>query len=82
MADNIKIVGNILDTTLVSRYLDEDIRLIQSSKLQENFGGTGDYIEYYAYDAANNLLNTNYNYLSYKLPPSVGLTPTTVPSPK
>lgn len=81
MADNIKIVGNILDTTLVSRYLDEDIRLIQSSKLQENFGGTGDYIEYYAYDAANNLLNTNYNYLSYKLPPSVGLTPTTVPSP-
>jgi hypothetical protein len=75
MADNIKIVGNITNTTTVSRYSEEDIKLIPSRKLQENFGGTGDYIEYYVYDAGENLLNTNYNYLSYKLPANIGLIP-------
>ena len=75
MADNIKIVGNILSTTSVSRYLTEDTKLIQSSQLQESFGGENDYIEYYTYDAGGNLLNANYNYLSYKLPPNIGLTP-------
>jgi hypothetical protein len=81
MADNIKIIGNILNTTTVSRYSAEDTNLIISRNLQENFGGTNDYIEYFIYDAGGNLLNTNYNYLSYKLPPSTGLTPSTVPQP-
>ena len=82
MADNIKIVGNILNTTTVTRYTAEDINLIPSSQLQENFGGGNDYIESYVYDAGGNLLNTNYNYLSYKLPPNNGLTPgvNTLPS--
>ena len=62
MADNIKIVGNILNTTTVIRYTAEDINLIPSSQLQENFGGGNDYIESYVYDAGGNLLNTNYNY--------------------
>jgi hypothetical protein len=75
MADNIKIVGNILNTTTVTRYTDEDINLIPTSQLQENFGGGNDYIESYVYDAGGNLLNTNYNYLSYKLPSDSGLTP-------
>ena len=75
MADNIKIVGNIVSTTTVSRYNESDTNLIPSKKLTENFGGTNDYIEFYVYDIAGNLLNTNYNYLSYKLPANTGLTP-------
>jgi hypothetical protein len=77
MADNIKIVGNIINTTTVSRYSSKDTNLIQSRNLQENFGENGDYIEFYTYDAGNNLLNTSYNYLNYKLPVDTGLTPGT-----
>jgi hypothetical protein len=77
MADNIKIVGNIVSTTTVTRYSSEDTNLILSRNLQENFGETGDYIEFYIYDAGGNLLNTSYNYLNYKLPSSNGLTPGT-----
>ena len=77
MADNIKIIGNITSTTTINRYSEEDVNLLQSSKLQENFGGTNDYIEYYIYDIGGNLLNANYNYLDYKLPPTTGLTPST-----
>ena len=47
MANNIKIVGNIINTTTVSRYSVEDTNLIASRNLQEDFGGTSDYIEYY-----------------------------------
>jgi hypothetical protein len=77
MADNIKIVGNINSISTVSRYSSEDTNLIQSSKVQENFGGENDYIEYYVYDIGGNLLNISYNYLNYKLPPNTGLTPGT-----
>ena len=77
MADNIKIVGNIVSTTTVTRYSSEDTNLILSRNLQENFGETGDYIEFYIYDIGGNLLNTSYNYLNYKLPPSTGLEPGT-----
>jgi hypothetical protein len=75
MANNIKIVGNIVNTTTVSRYSVEDTNLIASRNLQEDFGGTNDYIEYYVYDIAGNILSTNYNYVSYKLPTTAGLTP-------
>jgi hypothetical protein len=75
MAYNIKITGSINSTTTVSRYSSEDTKLIQSSKLQENFGGENDYIEYFVYDAGKNLLRSNYNYLDFKLPPSTGLIP-------
>ncbi len=81
MANNIKITGSIVNTTTVSRYSVEDTNLIASRNLQEDFGGTGDYIEYYVYDIAGNLLNTNYNYLSYKLPSTSGLTPSVADSP-
>jgi hypothetical protein len=81
MADNIKIVGNIISTTTVPRYNTEDSNLIPSKKLSENFGGTGDYIEFYIYDIAGNLLNSQYNYLNYKLPSSTGLTPGTTTTP-
>jgi len=81
MADNIKIVGNILNTTTVSRYSSEDTNLISSRILQENFGETGDYIEVYLYDAGGNLLNINYDYLSYKLPSDANLKPGTTTQP-
>ena len=81
MASNIKIVGNILNTTEVFRYSNQDINLIPSTKLNENFGGENDYIEFYIYDAAGNLLNISYNYFNYKLPTSTGLTPGTLTPP-
>ena len=77
MADNIQIVGNIVNTTTVSRYSVDDTNLLSSKKIQENFGGKDHYIEYSIYDNGGNLLNTNYNYLDYKLPPNTGLTPGT-----
>jgi uncharacterized protein (TIGR02145 family) len=80
MANNIKILGNILNTLVVSRYTEEDKILLSSKKLQENFGGKDDYIEYYIYDISGNLLNTDYRYLSYKLPSDIGLTPPPFPS--
>jgi len=75
MANNIKIIGNIINTTTVSRYSSQDAALISSRNLQDNFGGEGDYIEYFVYDIGGNLLNINYSYLDYKLPPNQGLTP-------
>jgi len=68
MADNIKIIGSILSTQKISRYNEEDIRLLTSQTIQESFGKQNDYIEYFIYDAGNNLLNTNYNYKSFKSP--------------
>jgi hypothetical protein len=77
MADNIKIVGNIISTTTVSRYNDKDTSLILSRNLQEYFGGENDYIEFYAYDIGGRLLINNLNYSNYKLLPSTGLKPAT-----
>ena len=68
MADNIKIVGNILNTQQVTRYEAADVNLLASQTLQEDFGLTDDYIEYFVYDAANNALNTNYTYRDFKSP--------------
>jgi hypothetical protein len=70
MADNIKIVGEILNTQQVARYNEEDVRLFIPQTLQENFGLPNDYIEYFTYDAGGNLLNTNYSYKSFKSPQS------------
>jgi len=75
MADNIRIVGNIVNTSTVSRYSFEDINLVTTQTIQENFGGTDDYIEFYVEDVGGNVLTIDYNYLSYKLPSNVGLTP-------
>ena len=81
MADNIKIVGSILSTNQVPRYNQEDVNLMSARGLQENFGGTNDYIEYYVYDAGGNFLNVDYSYLDYKLPSTNGLTPAVDTSP-
>jgi len=68
MADNIKIVGEILNTQQVSRYDDADINLLSPQLLKEDFGQQNDYIEYFVYDAGNNLLNINYSYKDFKSP--------------
>lgn len=75
MADNIQIVGSIISTQEISRYNEEDIRLLTSQTIQESFGKQNDYIEYFIYDAGNNLLNTNYNYKSFKSPNTSFVTP-------
>ena len=68
MADNIKIVGEILNTQEVSRYNDEDIRLLTSQQVNSTFGQPNDYIEYFVYDAGGNFLNGFYNYKDFKSP--------------
>ena len=75
MADNIKITGNITDSTIISRYSQNDIRLISSQEIQEDFGSKNDYIEYYIYDAGGNLLNVNYNYKDFKSPSTSYINP-------
>jgi len=75
MANNIKLVGDILNLSSINRYKEEDLRLLKSKKQQNSFGGSNEYIEYYIYDAVGNLLRTDYNYLNYKLPSDIGLTP-------
>jgi hypothetical protein len=76
MADNIQIVGEILDIQQVSRYNEEDARLLTASTLTEDFGQVNDYIEYFVYDISGNLLRTNYNYKDFKSPQSSFVTPT------
>jgi hypothetical protein len=76
MAENIRIVGEILNTEQVSRYTEEDLNLLSPLTLKEDFGLPNDYIEYYVYDVANNLLNFNYSYQSFKLPTTSFITPT------
>ena len=68
MADNIKIVGEILNTQQVSRYTEEDISLLSFQVIKQDFGLSSDYIEYFVYDAGDNLLNINYSYKDFKLP--------------
>ena len=75
MANNIQIIGNILNTSTVNRYNSEDTQLLTSQELKEYFGETNDYIEYYIYDIAGNLLNINYEYKNFKLPKNSSLTP-------
>jgi hypothetical protein len=81
MADNIKIIGNIVSTTQLSRYSQKDLQLIPQKEIQSKFGGTGDYIEYFVYDIAGNLLNADYGYLNYKLPANYNLAPTNTQAP-
>jgi hypothetical protein len=84
MANNIQIVGDILNTEIVSRYSTQDAILIESQEIQENFGAPKDYIEYYVYDAGGNLLDLNYNYRDFKLPIDSSLSSiyTVAPNPK
>jgi hypothetical protein len=68
MADNIKIVGNIVNIQQVPRYDEADVNLLAAQTIQEDFGLTNDYIEYFVYDAGGNLLNVSYTYRDFKSP--------------
>jgi hypothetical protein len=75
MADNIKIVGEIITTEQLSRYDEADLNLLSPFILNEDFGQSNDYIEYYLYDIEDNLLNFNYSYKDFKLPSNSYLDP-------
>ena len=76
MANNIQIVGNILNEQQIPRYDAADVNLLTSQTIQEDFGLTNDYIEYFVYDAGENLLNTNYTYKDFKAPSTSYVNPT------
>lgn len=69
MANNIQIVGQILDTDIVNRYTLQDEQLLIPTLQQETFGQPNDYIEFFVFDLNGDVLNSNYNYNAYKLPP-------------
>ena len=73
MANNIKIIGNVNNTSRISRIADNDLNLLLSEVKNQYFGFNNDYIELFVYDTSNNLLTSNYNYKSFKLPPNSGL---------
>lgn len=75
MADNIKIVGEIINIQQVSRYDEDDLSLLNPQTIKEDFGKQNDYIEYYVYDIGDSLLNINYNYKNFKLPPTSYIDP-------
>lgn len=68
MADNIRIVGQILDTGIINRYTLQDEELMIPVIQQGTFGQLNDYIEYFVFDLGGTILNSDYNYRSYKLP--------------
>ena len=68
MSNNIKIVGQILDTEILNRYNPKDEQLLSPTLKQETFGKDNDYIEYFVHDIGGRVLNVDYNYDSYKLP--------------
>jgi len=70
MADNVRIIGQVLDTSRVNRYDVQDEQLLLPIVQQEVFGKPEDYVEYFVFDLGGNVLNSNYNYNSYKLPPN------------
>jgi len=79
MADNIKIVGQILNTDIINRYTLQDEQLLLPSIQQETFGQSNDYIEYFVFDLGGTVLNSDYNYQAYKLPANVGYSQSLLP---
>jgi len=73
MANNIKIIGNVNNTSRISRIVNEDLNLLSPEIKNQYFGFENDYIELFAYDTSNNLLVSNPNYKSFKLPSNSGL---------
>jgi hypothetical protein len=74
MANNIRIIGNVNNTSRITRINDDDLNLLSPEVKNQYFGFENDYIELFVYDTSNNLLSTNYNYRSFKLPSNSGLT--------
>lgn len=75
MADNIKIIGDISNIRRLSRIKDEDLKLIQTSSIYNVFKAKEDYIQYIVRNNQGEVLYSQDNYLSYKLPSNKSLTP-------
>lgn len=75
MADNIRILGNINDIKRINRLKIEDLNLLNSSIQNQLFGFNDDYIEFFVYNVNGSLLDSNYNYRSFKLPSDYYLDP-------
>ena len=71
MADNIKIVGEILNTQQVSRYDEADLNLFLPQILKKDFGQQNDYIEYFIKDLGGSVLSSNYYATQYQLDNSI-----------
>jgi hypothetical protein len=69
----VKIIGNIVGSNNVLRYKEIDQQIISSYSLRGEFGLTNDYIEFHIEDIGHNLLNSDYNYKSYKSATNSGL---------
>jgi len=64
----INFLGNIESSEIVNRFNSSDLSLTGIQIINSNFNPDTEYIEYVVYDAANNFLNIDYSYTSYKLP--------------
>jgi hypothetical protein len=80
MADNIKIIGQVTDTSIVTRYSAQDEQLLLPILQKDTFGQLNDYIEYFVFDLGGSVLNSDYNYKSYKLPSNTGYSQSLLPS--
>lgn len=60
--------GNITSQNKINHFNNKDLDLIGTENIINNFNPNIDYIEYIIYNAANDLLNINFNYNSFKLP--------------
>ena len=49
MADNVKIIGQVLGVDIVNRYNLQDEKLLLPTIQQETFGQSNDYIEYFVF---------------------------------
>ena len=82
MANNIQIIGNIIDTDIINRYSLDDVRLIGIREIQNYFNPDTDYVEYFIYDINGvSLLGLDYSYSKFKLPTDSSLTPSFTPAP-
>lgn len=69
----IRIIGNINNTTQANRFDEKDVTLLGQDKIVNNFGSNNDYVEYHVGDALGKSLSQSYSYLSYKSPSDVAL---------
>ena len=69
----IKIIGNISNTSQSNRFDEKDIALLGQNRIINNFGTPDDYVEYHIHDILGNPLRQAYSYLSYKSPSNVAL---------
>ena len=75
MADNIRILGNVNDIRRINRLKIEDLNLLNPLVKNQEFGFNEDYIEFFVYNINGQLLDSNYNYRSFKLPSEYYLNP-------